>query len=179
MSQCDFYIIQPVLMLNVSKKKRKVMLYFRNLQFLPFYYYFWKLYWAHSFHWPVDWFFWPAVHSHHNWSLVIKWNKSNVKPSFKPLWQHFAFPCCPFASYVPTTQSQSKAFRSREFHLKLNIKTTVRKRLSTSSVTWLALIAICSTVMSSILLGSCLAAPPVAPSSIFCGLKEGEELTAH
>lgn len=44
--------------------------------------------------------------------------------------------------------------------------------VSTSSVTWLALMAICSTVMSAMLLLSCLEAPPVAPSSIFCGLKE-------
>lgn len=53
--------------------------------------------------------------------------------------------------------------------------------LSTSSVTWLALIVICSTVMSSILLLSCLEAPPVAPSSIFCGLaeKEGRLVKSH
>lgn len=38
--------------------------------------------------------------------------------------------------------------------------------VSTSSVTWLALIAICSTVMSSMLLVSCLEAPPVLLSSI-------------
>lgn len=43
---------------------------------------------------------------------------------------------------------------------------------STSSVTWLAFMAICSTVMSAMLMLSCLEAPPTAPSSIFCGLKE-------
>lgn len=46
--------------------------------------------------------------------------------------------------------------------------------LGTSSVTWLALMVICSTLMSSMLLLSCLDAPPVAPSSIFCGLEEGQ-----
>lgn len=44
--------------------------------------------------------------------------------------------------------------------------------VSTSSVTWLALMAICSTVMSAMLWLSGLEAAPVAPSSIFCGLQE-------